>query len=110
VVDFKSDDVAADSVEERAGSYMAQMDVYALAAERILGGPPGKAAIIFLRPCVEVAWKYGAEELDHARQRVASIIDEMRRGAPFMPAPGCEGKCDYGSLCGIISAIRTTQG
>jgi len=110
VVDFKSDDVAAESVEERAEGYRAQMDVYALAAERILGRAPGKAAIIFLRPCVEVAWEYGADELDRARQRVASIIDEMRKGAPFMPAPGCEGKCDYASLCGVISAIRSTQG
>src|SRR5262249_26317029 len=43
LVDYKTDDVSADGARERAGSYALQLQLYALAGERVTGQAPGRA-------------------------------------------------------------------
>ena len=56
VIDFKTDRVAGDDVPNRAEAYRAQLDLYAQAAERILGRPILQKWLYFLAPrqCVRM--------------------------------------------------------
>ena len=109
IVDFKSDDVCADEAAEYAETHRVQMDAYALAGARILGVPPGKVSIVFLRPCVEVSWPYGAGELEEARGRVGKLLREIRKGPPYAAAASGGCRCEYEKLCEIISARRSIR-
>jgi ATP-dependent helicase/nuclease subunit A len=50
VVDYKTDRVTASEVAQRASEYAAQVRLYGLALERLVGRPPDRAYLHFLRP------------------------------------------------------------
>jgi hypothetical protein len=51
-VDFKTDDIAEDAIEERLASYRPQAAVYALALVRLGFETPGEIVLFFVRPLV----------------------------------------------------------
>lgn len=71
VLDYKTNDVAAEQVAQAAAAYEMQMLLYALAVERVVGAAPSELALCFLRPGVEhrFAWN------DQARARIVTLID-----------------------------------
>ncbi len=109
VVDFKSDDIEACEADSRAQTYRTQMDVYALAAERVAGEAPGKVTIVFLRPCIEHSWRYGRAGIERARARMAALLERIRQGPPWRPAETCTFRCDHSHTCSIIAERRTSQ-
>ena len=54
VIDFKTDDVSAESALKRAAIYRQQLDLYAQAASIILNQKTGSKWLYFLRPGCEV--------------------------------------------------------
>jgi ATP-dependent exoDNAse (exonuclease V) beta subunit len=71
LVDYKTNDVAADAVPRVAAQYEMQMLVYALAAERALGEAPVELALHFLRPGVEHVFPWN----DAARRRGIELVN-----------------------------------
>ncbi len=50
IVDYKTDDIAADHASSRASVYRVQLQLYAIAVERLTGRTPDRALLYFLRP------------------------------------------------------------
>ncbi len=55
VIDYKTDNVTADQVPERAGIYASQVEAYRQALEEMTGKPVEKTVLYFLKP--GVAWE-----------------------------------------------------
>jgi ATP-dependent helicase/nuclease subunit A len=72
IVDFKTNRTTAADLARAAADYEMQMLLYALAAEEILGEPPVRLTLHFLRPGANFEFPYDAA----ARDRVSSWIDE----------------------------------
>lgn len=70
VVDYKTDQVSAGEAPERAASYAIQLQLYALALERLRGRFPEEAWVYFLRPGVSVPVSVGSPEVADALQAV----------------------------------------
>jgi len=72
VIDYKTNQVTASTVEAVAAEYEMQMLLYALAVERILGSSPADLVLSFLRPGLEhhFAWD------DKARDRVVGLVNQ----------------------------------
>ena len=110
IVDYKSDDVPARETAGHAESYRGQMDVYALACERLLGRAPDKVTLYFLRPGVGVDWDYGPAGLDAARARVLDVIRRIHAGPPYAAAETLHDcRCEYGTLCALIRDRRSAS-
>ncbi len=73
VVDYKTDDVAADGIDARLASYRPQAAVYALAARRLGLGTPGEIVLFFVRPL--------AARSIIATDALIAEADELIRGA-----------------------------
>jgi len=54
IIDYKTDNVTAETVQERAGVYAGQVEAYAKAMEEITGKPVAKTVLYFLRPGISV--------------------------------------------------------
>ncbi len=71
LIDFKTNQVTADTLAAVAAGYEMQMLLYALAAEKILGSPPAELALCFLRPGIEHRFSWDSD----ARRRVIELVD-----------------------------------
>lgn len=49
ILDYKTDDVAGPSVDERAAAYRGQLDIYAEAVRAAFGAAPARRCLVFLR-------------------------------------------------------------
>jgi ATP-dependent exoDNAse (exonuclease V) beta subunit len=78
-VDYKTDDVTADEALSRAGVYELQLQLYAVAVERIVGNPPDRALLCFLRPDVTVAVDVSPAALARAVGMVRVFRDAQER-------------------------------
>ena len=72
VVDFKSDSVEADKVEERAQVYRRQMLAYALAARRVLCKPVAEVIIFFLEAGRALTVEFTEEEIARVAAELAA--------------------------------------
>ena len=71
VLDYKTNrGVTPQTLADVAAPYEMQMLVYALAAERILGGPPVELVLHFLRPGLEYEFQLN----DQSRRRVIELV------------------------------------
>ena len=78
LVDYKTDDVAAEEAPARAEAYALQLQLYAIAAERLTGRAPDRALLYFLRPDLTVP-------VDVSRTRARAT---PRRGTTVPGVPG----------------------
>jgi len=106
IVDFKSDDVPADEAAAYAEHYRSQMDIYALAHERLTGRPPAEVTLYFLRAALPVTWPYGAGGLAAAGKRVLQTIERIRAGGPFAADRGPSCRCEHKTVCALIAGRR----
>jgi ATP-dependent helicase/nuclease subunit A len=78
VLDYKTNRVSAGGVAAAAAAYEMQLGVYALAVEQILGEPPGRLSIHFLRPSLEhdFIWDAAMREriINRVNQAIAAAI------------------------------------
>jgi ATP-dependent exoDNAse (exonuclease V) beta subunit len=70
IVDYKTDDVEAGRVDERAEHYRHQVGAYALAAEKVFGRRPAAASLLFLRPGREVSVTIDDELIASVKERL----------------------------------------
>ncbi|MGD0517615.1 MAG: UvrD-helicase domain-containing protein [Thermoguttaceae bacterium] len=71
MIDYKTNNITAKTLEQEAIKYEMQMLVYALAAEKILKQPPVELALCFLRPGLEYHFDWN----DNARKRIVEMVD-----------------------------------
>ena len=93
IVDYKTDDVNSLEAASRAKYYELQLQLYALAVERITGRRPERASLYFLRPNIEISVDISG--LD----RAAQVVREFRQAQDRMEFPLREGehcvRCPY---------------
>jgi len=105
LVDFKTDDVDADSAAERARTYALQMQLYALALERFTGRAPSQALLYFLRPNVVVPVEVEPEHLAAARECVRDFLKaQSEMQFPTKPGSQCYRCPFYRGLCPAVQA------
>jgi ATP-dependent helicase/nuclease subunit A len=73
IIDYKTNNITAQTLEQEAAKYEMQMLLYALAAEKILKQPPTELILCFLRPGLEYQFDWN----DVARDRVVEMIDQL---------------------------------
>jgi ATP-dependent exoDNAse (exonuclease V) beta subunit len=100
LVDYKTD-----RHEDRAGAYAIQLQLYALALERIRGRLPDRALLCYLRNGHEVEVPLGAAALETARESVRalsraqdSLEFPLREGARCALCGYFGGACPAGSV------------
>jgi len=95
IVDYKTDNVNSLEAASRSRYYELQLQLYALAVERITGERPERASLYFLRPDVEVLVDLDAAKL----ARAVEIVREFRQAQDRMEFPLREGehcvRCPY---------------
>ena len=72
ILDYKTNNVTAQTLEQEAGKYEMQMLIYALVAEKILEQSPAELALCFLRPGLERRFDWN----DAARKRVVELVKQ----------------------------------
>lgn len=100
VVDFKTDSLAHESIEQKANRYETQLKFYALLVSKYFASCTVRASLLFSeKPEQPVQWMYQEADLQHFEQEVASTISHIRSGdfrrvgapcssCPFLPH-GC---------------------
>jgi len=108
IVDYKTDDVSPEEIPARAEAYALQLQLYAIAIERLTGKAPDTAILYFLRPNVEVA----VEVTPSALANAIAIVREFQRAQDRIAFPLREGehcqRCSYfHNLCpATTSTVR----
>ena len=92
VVDYKTDDVPARGVEDRAGLYWAQLEFYALMVRRLYSADAVRIRLLFARhPGTVLERVVNHEQLLGEERRIGDIIADIKAGK-FPPAnPPCHG-------------------
>jgi len=100
IVDYKTDQLPASEAPARAASYAIQLQLYAVALERLLGRSPDEAWLYFLRPGVGVTVPISAGELEAARRAVRTFREAQERlEFPLQPGEQCFRCPFYRGLC-----------
>ncbi|MFD1408970.1 UvrD-helicase domain-containing protein [Kroppenstedtia eburnea] len=103
LVDYKTNDISEERVEEVAREYLPQLQLYALAAREEWGIQAGRAILFFLKPgrCVEYRtdreWMEKAEETLRESARLLQQGQEME-DFPLRPGRRCS-YCDFRNIC-----------
>jgi ATP-dependent helicase/nuclease subunit A len=87
IVDYKTDDVSAAEAPSRAQSYATQLQLYAIAIERLTGKQPARALLQFLRPNATVL----VDVTGPALAAAAKLVGEFRQAQDRLDFPLCEG-------------------
>jgi ATP-dependent exoDNAse (exonuclease V) beta subunit len=100
IIDYKSDQVAGDRLEERASQYQLQLLIYALAGQALFGDYPREALLYFLRPGQVWSVPLTSENLEETRQCIRRFNAAFNtRQFPPNPSGGC-GFCAYETMVG----------
>ena len=97
IVDYKTDDISAEEAPSRARIYMLQLQLYAIAVERLMGRAPDRALLYFLRPNMHVRVELdgpAAVEAVRAFQQAQDRQDfPLREGEHCRRCPFYRGMC-----------------
>jgi len=74
VLDYKTNRVSADGLAAAAAAYEMQLGVYALAVEQILGEPPSRLIVHFLRPSLEHHFDWNESMRGRVIERVSEAM------------------------------------
>jgi len=88
IVDYKTDDVTSAEAADRVKYYKLQLQLYAIAIERLTKRRPERALLYFLRPNIAIAVSIGEPALAAAAQ----ILREFRLAQDQMDFPLHEGE------------------
>jgi RecB family exonuclease len=116
IVDYKTDQVTAPVDPDRIQSYFLQLQIYALAIEKLTGRLPHHAWLYFLRPDQAVEIDLSPLQLAAARNAVLDLREAQDKGRfPLNKGPHCT-RCEfYKGLCPagrvpVERVERTTNG
>jgi RecB family exonuclease len=100
IVDYKTDQVSAPVDPDRIQSYALQLQIYALAIEKLTGRLPHHAWLYFLRPDQAVEIDLSPLQLAAARNAVLELREAQDTGRfPLNEGPHCT-RCEfYKGLC-----------
>jgi len=97
LLDYKTDAVTAEEVAGRKAYLIRQLQVYWLALARLLGRPPARALLVFLRPGIEIELPRGLET-EAVAEELTRLLRQMSAGPyPERHGPGCP--CRYACFC-----------
>jgi len=100
VVDYKTDAVEGDAVNDAVGRYSIQLGIYGHAVERAEYTLPAKLVIYFLKPGVEYVVPCTRAFLDDTLGRISRVIGGIsHREFPPKRSPRCDS-CPFSRLCG----------
>jgi len=85
IVDYKTDDIRTEEASSRALSYRLQLQLYALAVEKLMGRPVDRALVYFLRSNVPV-------EVDLDGEGARKAVRELRQAQDRLDFPLHEGE------------------
>jgi ATP-dependent helicase/nuclease subunit A len=106
IVDYKTDDVAAEEAPPRGRVYELQLQLYAVAMERLTGRPPGRALLYFLRPNVVVAVDVSAAALDRAVEVVRAFWSaQERQEFPLNEGEHCVRCPFFRGMCPAVGPV-----
>ena len=77
VLDYKSNQTAAEEVPVAAAAYEIQMFVYALAVEQVMGTAPTESVLFFLRPGAEHAFSWDASQKSALERNIHEAIARL---------------------------------
>jgi ATP-dependent helicase/nuclease subunit A len=100
VLDYKTDSVSAADLVQRAGTYWAQLDFYALMVRRLCNAPSVRIRLLFAHhPDVVLEKVLEPDDLRRREESVARIITRIKSG-DFPPShPPCHGCPAYPNQC-----------
>ena len=100
VLDYKTDNVRAADLMQRAGAYWAQLDFYALMVRRLCNAPAVRIRLLFAHhPDVEFQKVLAPDDLLRREESVARIIVRIKTG-DFPPShPPCHGCLMHPNQC-----------
>ena len=100
IVDYKTDNVSPEEAQSRAQAYELQLQLYAVAVERLSGKPPDRALLYFLRPNVIVPVDVSRTSLDTAVEQVRAFrraqdsqLFPLHEGEHCLRCPFFRGMC-----------------
>jgi ATP-dependent helicase/nuclease subunit A len=100
IIDFKTDLISPEGVEERAGKYKLQLELYSLAAARIFKEPISAALVHFIVP--DLSWtlpsSVGEEEIARNLAELGSKASAKDPKQFVKTEEGCE-LCNYSFVC-----------
>ncbi len=103
LLDYKTDRFDPDREPERARPYELQLRLYALALEVLLGEPPARAYLCFLRTGKVKEVSLSPDKLDDAARQVTRLIESqesldfpLSKGEPCYRCPFYRGACPAG--------------
>ncbi|MFC4076877.1 UvrD-helicase domain-containing protein [Salinithrix halophila] len=103
LIDYKTNDVDANSVASMAAEYLPQLRLYALAAQEEWGIRVDRAILYFLKPDQVVSHEVTSEWLREAEATLDELACLLKQGSTiedFFPRPGKRcGYCGYRRIC-----------
>ncbi len=88
LVDYKTDAISAEEVPARAASYALQLQLYAVAVQRLTGRGPNRALLYFLRPNMAFPIDVSSTALEQA----AELVLKFRKSQETQKFPLHEGE------------------
>ncbi|PTM59688.1 UvrD-helicase domain-containing protein [Desmospora activa] len=105
LVDWKTNDVEADEVEELAQEYLPQLQLYSLAIRQVWGIELDRAVLYFLKPNREIAFTVDHRWMNAAEETLTRWTDRLQGedSSSFPPQPGkrCQ-YCPYAAWCDAV--------
>jgi CRISPR/Cas system-associated exonuclease Cas4 (RecB family) len=100
LVDYKTDRVKTPVPRDRIEAYELQLQIYAIALDRMFGRFPDRAYLHFLRPDVAVEVDLSPLQVNGARQVVRDFLDAQdRMDFPVRPGDHCYSCPHYRQMC-----------
>jgi len=100
IVDYKTDSVTAVEAHQRAQDYALQLRLYALAVERVVGRPPDRAWLHFLRPNTAIEVDLTPSLLESPEQIVRDFLEaQEKQEFPLHEGERCRRCPFFKDLC-----------
>jgi ATP-dependent helicase/nuclease subunit A len=97
IVDYKTDEIGPEEASTRAQAYMLQLQLYAIAVEKLTGKTPDRALLYFLRPNlaipVQLDGSRAVEAVREFRQAQDRLDFPLREGEHCRRCPFFRGLC-----------------
>ncbi|MGF7086258.1 ATP-dependent helicase/nuclease subunit A [Kroppenstedtia sanguinis] len=103
LVDYKTNDISEERVEEVAQEYLPQLQLYALAAREEWGIQAGRAILFFLKPNRCVEYQTDPEWMEQAEKTLREAAYLLQQGQEMQDFPLRPGRrcsyCDFRNIC-----------
>jgi RecB family exonuclease len=103
LVDYKTDVISSDEAPARAASYALQLQLYAVAVQRLTGRAPDRALLYFLRPNLAVSVDVNGTALERAAEPVLKFRQSHEtQKFPLIEGQHCTRCSFFRGMCPAI--------